>query len=475
MQQNTNSLQPRTLAFIREHIKNNETPVPHPYLDNKGKVTIGVGFLADSKEAFQALPLITEGRPATQEEKSQAWDALEAEKAARRGDFNTGPKYYEGKTALTMSKAAIAKRLDQEIATRSAKAAQVIGADAWDKLTDGQKAAAVDIDYATGDIAKFEKFVAAAKKGDATAMARESVFHSGINAQGAKQRNWDRVARNFCGAAGLGGAACDAAVRKHFEGSGETPPPILAVPPAPSAPKEPAAAGKPDQPLARSGADEPSAPAKAGKESEAGADAGAAEQPAASPEVERMRQALLAPGHPADEAMMRPVDRWTEDEARTVMKARMSLSNSDPDHARYADAERRHFAARYGSDPVLVDATDRPLTPQVKGVVPGLPDTVRTPDGGALDVALGHVGDHVAGLAKADGLGRAVTGLQSGLNWLGAQGAEAADGKAPAVRFAPLKQDGWIGPKTAGAFSDVFGATGPAGLMSGLGRGFGFG
>lgn len=567
MQQNTNSLHPRTLAFIREHIKKNEVPVSHPYLDNKGKVTIGVGFLADSKEAFLALPLISGNGPATAEEKARAWDALMAEKRAGTGNFNRTPDRYKGVTSLTMPDTAVAARLDQEIATRSAKAAQVIGADAWDKLTEGQKAAAVDIDYATGDIAKFETFVKAARSGDAEGMARESVFHSGINAQGKVQRNWDRIARNYCGAAGLGGAACDAAVRKHFEGTGETPPPVLAVPPAPpSAPKEPALAGKPG---------EPPVPPVPEKKPDAGADAAGAAQAAANPAVERMKQALLTPGHPADEAMMTRPEIWTEEDARTVMKARMSLSTSDPAHARYADAERRHFAARYGSGPVKTDETGRMLTPELIGTAPSQPAPPRTIDGQDLGEAVGHVGGHVAGHADTHGFDTAVSGLQAGLNWLGGSGREAAlsgDGKvvagpgapysplkmdglfgpktahatraatatfgAPRVKeasalgsfaeaaragalardpdalshavgktfaplfgagsesrvatafqgalndmgadhlgaaFTPLKQDGWIGPKTAGAFADVFGAAGPAGFVNGLGRGFGFG
>ena len=71
---------------IKGLIIHNEKPIKHPYLDNKGKVTIGAGFLVDTEDAFAALDLQYEDketgarRPATEAEKRAGFRAMRVEK-----------------------------------------------------------------------------------------------------------------------------------------------------------------------------------------------------------------------------------------------------------------------------------------------------------------------------------------------------------------------------------------------------------
>lgn len=64
-----------TMWRMRDHITANERSVPHPYKDNKGKLTVGTGCLVDDEKSFVAMPFqITdpktgELRPATEAEK----------------------------------------------------------------------------------------------------------------------------------------------------------------------------------------------------------------------------------------------------------------------------------------------------------------------------------------------------------------------------------------------------------------------
>ena len=43
-----------TLDTIRSHVKQFEKPIKHPYLDNKGHVTIGAGRKVETKGEFVA-------------------------------------------------------------------------------------------------------------------------------------------------------------------------------------------------------------------------------------------------------------------------------------------------------------------------------------------------------------------------------------------------------------------------------------
>ena len=174
-----------TLNTIREHIIGNERRREWAYLDPKGNVTIGIGFKIDSENDFAALPLVNKntGKTGTDTEKRQAWDIMQQEKArsVKSGDLNRKADTFEKLTNVHMPEAEQDKRLDREIATRAAgiKNDKDVGEEAWNRLTPGQKAVAVDLHYATGSLDGFPEFKKALKRGDAEAMAKESLVLHG--------------------------------------------------------------------------------------------------------------------------------------------------------------------------------------------------------------------------------------------------------------------------------------------------------
>ena len=147
-----------TLNTIRQHIIDNEKQPTYPYLDIKGNVTIGTGFKIDNEDAFAALPLVNKdtGKELKETEKRQAWKVMqrESERAIKAKDLNKDAESFEKLTNVRMPKAEQNKRLDREISERvdKIKNDKDVGADAWNKLTDGQKAVAVDIHYANGSL-----------------------------------------------------------------------------------------------------------------------------------------------------------------------------------------------------------------------------------------------------------------------------------------------------------------------------------
>ena len=181
----------KTTQRMREHIKTSEGVREQAYKDTKGKITVGVGFLVDDEKSFASIPfqvrdpVTKETRPATKEEKQAEF---------RRMKSSSDPNVT---SSMKMPRDEMERKLDTEIATRVDKVKKEIGEADWNRLTDGQKTAVVDIHYANGSLEKFAKLKEAIKTGDAKAMAEQSDFHGGkMKDSEYLHRNFDRLRRN---------------------------------------------------------------------------------------------------------------------------------------------------------------------------------------------------------------------------------------------------------------------------------------
>lgn len=187
-----------TLNTIRQHIIKNEKPVKYSYLDIKGNLTIGPGFKIETEEEFVALPLdnVKAGRKATDQEKRDEFANMQRIRESRDRfpeGLNRKAETYENDATLHMDRDDQGKHLDKEISTRIDKVKTDVGVDAWEKLSDGQKAVAVDIHYANGSLQEFAKYKEAIINGDPEAMARESTFFTD---KATGKRDMDRLAHN---------------------------------------------------------------------------------------------------------------------------------------------------------------------------------------------------------------------------------------------------------------------------------------
>lgn len=172
-------MDPRTMQRMRDHITESEGTLPFPYKDTKGKLTVGTGFLVDDEKSFVSMPFrlrnpeTGEPRPATEAEKK-------AEFKRAKGLSDKQLKTTD-RTPLSLPESETRRRLDAEITTRVDKVKKEVGEADWNRLTDGQKTAVVDIHYANGSLEQFPKLKEAIRNGDAKAMAEQSDFHVGIS------------------------------------------------------------------------------------------------------------------------------------------------------------------------------------------------------------------------------------------------------------------------------------------------------
>ena len=182
-----------------------------------------------------------------------------------------------------------------------------------------------------------------------------------------------------------------------------------------------------------------------GKEKRADAD-----DPAeSSPEAQKFLDDVVKPGSQADEILLKPVSRWTDDELGVVMGTRLDLPSGHPERNRMADKETEFFKRFHSAG----------KTPPI----PKDPTPAKAPDGGDLGSALRRVGAHVVRAAGRDGLPPALRDLQRGINL-----------KRDAAM--ELKVDGAFGPLTRTALRRATADRGSAGVerLFALGRFHGF-
>ncbi len=192
-----------------------------------------------------------------------------------------------------------------------------------------------------------------------------------------------------------------------------------------------------------------------------------------TPEARAFVKKVTEPGDPADDILLKPVGRWTEDEARQVMQARLRLNAGDARRAELFEAETAFFEDVYGTEPVGRDATGRMIEPTPKRPVAQTPSPALGRDGRTLDDGLERVARRM--VERSDG--RRFTGpvrqLQDGLNLLAGTGLDGEDRRTEEMRpRRPLKTDGVFGPRTRAALRDAVVRHGPDRIDEGtaLGR-----
>ncbi len=139
---------------------------------------------------------------------------------------------------------------------------------------------------------------------------------------------------------------------------------------------------------------------------------------------------------PADEILLKPAHRWTQDEVRAVTRKRMDLPSTDPRVEDMFGREMAWYTHVYGNDPVKYDETGRMIDPQPLIPIPEAKVEPEDADGGPLAEGLKAVAADMGEASREGGEAKAVRALQSGLNLT-------ADN--PGQRLA---EDGDLGPKT---------------------------
>ena len=177
--------------------------------------------------------------------------------------------------------------------------------------------------------------------------------------------------------------------------------------------------------------------------------AGAGDPADPSPEARKFLDAVVKPGSQADEILLKPVAKWTDDELGVVMGTRLDLPSGHPERNRMADKETEFFKRFHGAG----------ATPPI----PKVPTPAKAPDGGNFGSALGRVGAHVVRAAGRGGLPPALSDLQRGINL-----------KRDAATAATV--DGAFGPRTHSALRRATAEQGSAGVerLFALGRFQGF-
>jgi len=401
-----------TLNIIRQHIIENEKQPPNPYLDIKGNVTIGTGFHIQNEKDFVALPLINRetGEPATEAEKRKEFANMQdlREKQSKKPEkFNRKAPFYEKDTKLDMPKAEQDKRLDEEIATRSEDIKKDVGVDDWNKLSDGQKAAVVDVHYANGSLKDFPALKKAIKAGDAEAMARESTFYTDRDAG---KRDLGRLARNRAAVTGEDLAVARGNLENNLKGQAKNP-------------------------------DHVNDDVKGASGDDALAD-GESQKLSHTPEIRNFLEDLKKTDDPVSDILLKDPSVWTQEEVNQVHGSDAYSSASDPRQNVAATKVKGWYDQHFGTDPVQRDETGKTVEPVFTTAPRKDPVPATGKDGlPVLDGVLA-AGTKIADLAGKRGLSTAIRGVQTGLNLMNKL---QADGS---TKSGPLKADGLFGPKT---------------------------
>jgi hypothetical protein len=420
----------KTVRYIMNHIKGNEDAPEYPYADNKGKVTGGAGFLVDTKAEFSALPFKIKRedgsvRDATAEEKVVGFKAI---KKRFITDNELVAEGYKKTTALFLMRNDIDTLLETKVTEQMARAKKEINNDkSWNKLTDAQKAVAVDIHYANGSLKKFEKYKEAIQSGDVVGMARESHFYSGEK-DGKLRRNWKRIRANHCGALGLEGEACTLSLGDHYRGKED------------KQHNFPADWKRPDEPEVIKD--------KEGK--------------SLSPEAEKFISDVSQPGGPVTEAMLKDPGDWSSVEVQDVQKHVLNLAADHPDRAEMFDAVQQYYGHVYSNDPVRRDETGRMIQPEARVAISDKTTPPETSDGEPLDEDARRIGTEMVRKAGPGGTQTMIRDLQAGLNLINADSIP---------RRPLLKNDGSFGPKTRDRFRSTLARQGRSKLEEGLALG----
>jgi hypothetical protein len=200
---------------------------------------------------------------------------------------------------------------------------------------------------------------------------------------------------------------------------------------------------------------------------------------------------LKEPVHPAEEALLKGPERWSQDDITEVSKYRIGLPLHDPRAEQIGNLERKWYEQNYGKGPAEVDATGRIITKRprphdlredgkdIGRTMPHYPgkdgkDIGRTmpldrwkddSEAVPLKAALSRIGRKVASNIDNDGSMRAIKGLQHGLNLFSPKA------KTSPLPIAKLLTDGIFGPKTRTALKQSVAGLGSDKVEEGLALG----
>jgi GH24 family phage-related lysozyme (muramidase) len=451
-----------THKTIADHISKSEGGfIDYPYLDIKGHVTIGPGFKIENEEKFLKLDLKVDGRPANEAEKRDAWKQIQAEKKNRKGDFNIVSGEYKKITRIRMGESAQRARLGREITSRIDDIKRDLNDDAaWDKLSDAQKAAIVDIHYANGSLKDFPKLKEGIREGDAEKMSKESLFFT--NKEEGK-RDEGRLRRIYQPLAGKSEEEARKDVARLIKGE----------PPKVDSDSKPDNGNVPESKPPEAGPDKGEKPGDTPKADPEGASPKSTKM---SSDAKKFVKYLKEPGHPAEEALLKGLERWSQDDITEVSKYRIGLPLHDPRVEQIGNLERKWYEQNYGKGPAEVDATGRIITKRPRPhdlreddennkrtmpYYPGKDDSEAVP----LKNALSRIGRKVASNIDNDGSMRAIKGLQHGLNLF------APKAKTSPLPISKLLTDGIFGPKTRTALKQSVAGLGSDKVEEGLALG----
>ncbi|MHC8508728.1 MAG: hypothetical protein ACYYKD_04910 [Rhodospirillales bacterium] len=422
------------MAQVRKHIKGHENAqkVDHPYFDTKGHLTVGPGFKIENKEEFRELGFtVPDGengtRPANDAEKDAAYDAMMTRKPKTPEEKNRTAQHYKGMDGLnlTMPDKEMDRQIEARINTRAHKISQEIGAENWDRLSDGAKQTAIDVTYTTsdGNLDGWPELKKGLKNNDIEKIADESLFYTD---KGKKTRPKDRIKANLKALLGTEEEAervYQDKTKHDRQGAAEQP-----------ASEQPIVARK--------------------------------EEEKDSPDAARIRSLADRvendPFDALDDLLLLRPDQITEAQSRAIGMAYADLPSGDPRREEFARQRTAYFDRVYGTDPQRKDFTGRPMDDGPKHAPPENPSRPRDGADNDIGAAVKKTAGVMAHYAKGTGLAPAVAALQSGLNLIEraqlvkdkAAAAQQRKSGAPAKPETPftfqglLKEDGDFGPKT---------------------------
>ena len=349
--------------------------------------------------------------------------------------FNVKAEWYLKRTTLRMPEAEQNKRLDLEINTRVNDIKKDIGAEAWEKLTDGQKAVAVDVHYANkGGLKKFPRFKEALMAGDAEAIARESTFYSDKESG---KRPMKRLTRNRAAATGEDLSTAEKKLEEQLKQQKTSPP------------------EKPDIIKDEAGEDEIK---------------GNSGDDVLSPEHKKVAEDLTKQDNPLEEILDKNPADLTEGELRQVMLARKS-AKTDIEREKLFGVEKAFYDGVYGTGNAKYDVTGKMIEPTPIRPINENPVAARDK---VVAENLKSLAKAVAAPRSSESAPEVVKALQSGLNILNRARTEKLAKKqfgSASPLFSELKDDGVPGPKTRGAFKTTAAKLGPAKVKEGMALG----
>ncbi|MCR6629917.1 MAG: hypothetical protein NVV74_07620 [Magnetospirillum sp.] len=443
---------------IRAHLKANEGEEPQPYRDSNGNLTVGVGINVNRKADFVAQKLQTkdaktgELRDASPKEKADEFDRLSKMSEL---DIKHDTKRF------ILPKAEIDAKLDEKIAEHEAGVKRQIGEADWNKLTDGQKTAVLDVHYANpGGLDNFPKLKDAIKNGDAREMANQSDFHGGqIEGTDHQHRNFDRLRRNKAAMQGI-----DPESDEAFRQVADSYPDHPKLPPEYKDHRDLSVLRPEPRPQDEPGQPQPSpqpAPQPTPTQEQT------ASKPPADPKVASLVAMASSPiDNPGRSALLKPVDKLTQSEMTDMIHSAQEdyrgWRSGDPLKAHTYEKVQDWHVNIYGDQPQGNDG-GKPIEPMPIRPIPEQPSPHTTPQGEDLWQATARIGRQVADAAGSDGAAEAIKGLQRGLNMLGEANPLPARSPAygPYTKLGPVDEDGAYGPQTDFALKHATAHLGP--------------